>query len=97
MADEQAQQAQIYDSTLKEWILQQPGAIIAVLLPGAIYQETLSIEVVRPTFRADKVFRVLYEDDEYILHIEFESGSDNAMSARLLVYNASTLLTVSAA
>lgn len=58
------------------------------MLPGAIYQETLSIEVVRPTFRADKVFRVLYEDDEYILHIEFESGSDNAMSARLLVYNA---------
>ncbi len=88
MADEKAQQAQIYNSTLKEWIQQQPGAIIAVLLPGAIYQETLDIEVIRPTFRADKVFRVLYEDEEYILHIEFESGSDKSMSSRLLVYNA---------
>ena len=34
MADEEAQPAQAYDSTLKEWILQQPQEIIAVLLPG---------------------------------------------------------------
>ncbi len=87
MANEREQQPQVYDSTLKEWIQQQPTDIIAVLLPGAIYQETLDIEVIRPTFRADKVFRVLYEDEEHILHIEFESGSDKAMASRLLVYN----------
>ena len=87
MANEREQQPQVYDSTLKEWIQQQPADIIPVLLPGAIYQETLNIEVIRPTFRADKVFRVLYEDEEQILHIEFESGSDNSMASRLLVYN----------
>ena len=88
MADEKAQQSQQYDSTLKEWILQQPQEIIAVLLPGAIYQETVNVEVIKPTLRADKVFKVFYEGEEHILNIEFESGSDTSMSARLLVYNA---------
>ena len=88
MADEKTQPAQAYDSTLKEWILQQPQEIIAVLLPGAIYQETVNVEVIRPTIRADKVFKVFYEDEEQILHIEFESGSNTSMSARLLAYNA---------
>ena len=82
------EQAQTYDSTLKEWVLQQPQAVIAVLLPGAIYQETVNVEVVRPTVRADKVFKVLYEGAESILHIEFESGANITMAARLLVYNA---------
>ena len=88
MADEKTQPSQAYDSTLKEWILQQPQEIIAVLLPGAIYQETVNVEVIRPTIRADKVFKVFYEDEEQILHIEFESGSNTSMSARLLAYNA---------
>ncbi len=67
MADEKTQQSQAYDSTLKEWILQQPQEIIAVLLPGAIYQETVNVEVIRPTIRADKVFKVFYEGDEIAL------------------------------
>ncbi len=89
MADEKVQQQpQVYDSTLKEWMLQQPQAVISVLLPGAIYQETVNVEVIKPSIRADKVFKVFYEDEEHILHIEFESGSNTSMAARLLVYNA---------
>ena len=38
--------------------------------------------------RADKVFRVLYHDKQYILHIEFETGADDQLPSRLLVYNA---------
>ena len=60
MADEKEQQQpqQVYDSTLKEWMLQQPQAVISVLLPGAIYQETVNVEVIKPSIRADKVFKV---------------------------------------
>ena len=37
--------------------------------------------------RADKVFKVIIEDKEHIVDIEFESGTDSKMASRLLVYN----------
>ena len=38
--------------------------------------------------RSDRVFQVHYRGKEYILHIEFEAGSDDELPSRLLVYNA---------
>ena len=82
------QQYQVYDSSFKEWIAQQAGGIVPVLLPGAVYEETVTIELVRPTMRADKAFRIWYQGEEHILHLEFESRYDNQLKSRLLVYNA---------
>jgi hypothetical protein len=50
-------------------------------------EETLNVEIIRPTMRVDKVFRVNYRGEDHILHIEFESGADNDMPSRLLAYN----------
>jgi hypothetical protein len=50
-------------------------------------EETLNVEIIRPTMRVDKVFRVNYQGEDHILHIEFESGADNDMPSRLLAYN----------
>jgi hypothetical protein len=36
--------------------------------------------------RADRVFKVLYQGELYILDIEFETGTDTKMQARLLAY-----------
>jgi hypothetical protein len=79
---------QVYDTTFKKWITQETSEILPVLLPGAIYAATLNVEVVIPTKRVDKVFKILYDGQEQILHIEFETGYDNQLKSRLLVYNA---------
>jgi hypothetical protein len=52
---------QVYDSTFKQWITQQTAEILPVLLPGAIYEATLNVEVIVPTKRVDKVFKILYD------------------------------------
>jgi len=79
---------QVYDSSLKEWIFQQAPAILPLLLPGASYEQTLTVEQIRPTVRMDKVFRMMYHKEEHILHLEFETGYDRQLRSRLLVYNA---------
>jgi predicted transposase YdaD len=58
-------------------------------LPGAIYEATLDVEIIHPPMRVDKVFKILYDGEEQILHLEFETGYDDQLVSRLLVYNAS--------
>ncbi|HXR65169.1 MAG TPA: hypothetical protein VN729_04560 [Ktedonobacteraceae bacterium] len=82
------QRFQQFDTSLKGWVKDNPAHIIPVLLPGATFQEALDIEAIKPTMRADRVFKIFYRDKIYILNIEFESGSDEKMRARLLAYNA---------
>jgi hypothetical protein len=50
--------------------------------------DTLDVEIIRSTMRADKVFRVQYNGEDAILEIEFESGVDGDLPSRLLIYNA---------
>lgn len=85
---DQSQTGQRYDTTFKEWMEWQVSDILPVLLPGAIYQQTLTIELIKPTLRADKVFKMLYNGEERIFNPEFETGSDGKMASRLHVYNA---------
>jgi len=82
------QQAQPYDTSLKTWVKERPADILPILLPGTTYQETLDIEIIKPTMRVDKVFKVKYLSEDHILHLEFESGADNDMPSRLHAYNA---------
>ncbi len=86
MTDEQ--QRQPYDSSLKALVQEQAAEILPNFLPGAIFEQTLDIEIIRPTMRADKVYRVQYRDQPHILHLEFESGADSDMAPRLLTYHA---------
>lgn len=84
--------SQRFDSTLKELVQKQPQEILNVLLPGAVYEETLNVESIRPTIRADKVFKVMYNGQECILHLEFQSSYDKDMPSRLLKYNVSLFM-----
>lgn len=79
---------QPYDTTLKTWVKENPSEILPVIVPGAIFQEALDIEAIKPTMRADRVFKVLYRGTLHILDIEFETGTDTRMPERLLAYNA---------
>jgi hypothetical protein len=79
---------QPYDTSFKGWITQQAPTILPVLLPGAVYEQTLDVEIIRSTMRVDKVFKIRYHDEEHVLHLEFEAGYDSQLKSRLLVYNA---------
>jgi hypothetical protein len=78
---------QKYDTSFKDWVDQQPYDILPLLLPGAVYEKTLTVETSRSMMRADKVFKILYSGEEHILHLEFQTGSDAKLRSRLLVYN----------
>ncbi len=78
---------QKYDTSFKDLVEQQAPDILPLLLPGAVYEETLNVELSRSMMRADKVFKILYYGAEHILHLEFETGSDGELRSRLLVYN----------
>ncbi len=86
--EEQKKQAQVYDTSMKDLVDRQAKDILPVLLPGLTYQETLNIEIVKPVLRSDKVYLVMYQGKQHILHIEFESGKNKRMGARMLAYNA---------
>src|SRR5437763_10547954 len=78
---------QKYDTSFKDWVDQQAHDILPLLLPGATYEKTLTVEIIRSVMRADKVFKILYCGEEHILHLEFETKSDRKLRSRLLVYN----------
>jgi hypothetical protein len=82
------QKSQPYDTSLKTWVKEDPTHIIPTILPGAVFQEAIDIEAIKPTMRADRVFKVLYNGQLHILDIEFESATDANMRARLHAYNA---------
>jgi hypothetical protein len=81
-------QPQRYDTSFKNWLSQQAEDILPLLVPDVKYEETLTVEAHRSMMRADKVFKVQKHGKEYILHIEFETGTDGQLPSRLLVYNA---------
>src|SRR5260370_13702047 len=83
-----SQKAQRFDTSFKAWIRAHPRDILPQLLPGVTYVDTLDVEIVRSTMRADKVFKVIYNGEDAILEIEFESGTDSDLPSRLLIYNA---------
>ncbi len=62
--------------------------MLPYFLQDVVYQETLDIEVIRPLLRIDRVYKILYQGEAHILHLEFETGSNNRMAARLLDYHA---------
>ena len=85
---QKSQKAQRFDISFKAWIRAHPRDILPQLLPGVTYVDTLDVEIIRSTMRADKVFKVIYNGEDAILEIEFESGTDSDLPSRLLTYNA---------
>ena len=78
---------QPYDTLLKSLLEGQEKHMLPYFLPGAEYLETLNVEVIRPPLRVDRVYRVKYSGRKAIAHIEFESGSNHDMAARLAEYH----------
>jgi flagellar biosynthesis/type III secretory pathway protein FliH len=82
------EQQQPYDNALKSLLEGQEAQILPQFLPGAVYQETCDIEVIRPILRTDRVYKVWYKGVLHILHLEFQTSADADMAKRLLEYHA---------
>ncbi len=82
------QQQQPYDNVLKSLIEGHEQEILPHFLGGAEFLEVLNVEVLRTPLRVDRVYKVRYRSHAHILHLEFESGTDNKMAYRLLSYHA---------
>lgn len=71
---------QQYDATLKSFFQRQIPELLPVLLPGATYLETLDVERIKPTMRADRVYKMQYYEpaplstEEMIDEVEMNIG-----------------------
>jgi len=80
-------QQQPYDSSLKALFQEEAAGVIPLFLPGARFVEVCDVEVIRPTMRVDRVYKVQYRGKPHIFHLEFETGSDSDMAYRMLLYH----------
>ena len=81
------EQQQPYDNLLKSLLEGQEKQMLPYFIPGAEYLETLNVEVVRTPLRVDRAYLVKQKGYKKIAHLEFESGPNNDMAARLLDYH----------
>lgn len=81
------EQQQPYDNLLKSLLEGQEKQMLPYFVPGVEYLETLNVEAVRTPLRVDRVYLVRQRGRKKIAHLEFESGPNNDMAARLLDYH----------
>jgi len=87
--DEASQdQQQPYDNLLKSLLEGQEKLMLPYFVPDVEYLDTLNVEVVRTPLRVDRVYLVRHKGRKKIARLEFDSGPNNDMAARLLDYHA---------
>ncbi|MBV9231811.1 MAG: hypothetical protein JOZ18_21055 [Chloroflexi bacterium] len=79
---------QPYDSSVKAIFQEDTASILPHILEGAEFIDVLDIEVMRPPMRADRAYRIKYDDNLRILILEFQAGEDDDIAYRLLIYRA---------
>lgn len=81
-------QHQPYDSSMKSLLKEDAADILPRLLPGATLIDILDIEVLRSPMRADRAYRIQYRGKPHIFNLEIQSGADEEVAHRLLIYHA---------
>jgi hypothetical protein len=76
-----------WDDTMKRLIRLNPQDFVSWLLYGAQYKGSVSIELKNWTRETDFLLDVVLEEQEILLHLEFQSTDDENMGQRLLEYN----------
>ncbi|HLZ58364.1 MAG TPA: hypothetical protein VKR06_15605 [Ktedonosporobacter sp.] len=78
---------QPYDVSLKGVFEENVTRIVPRIVPGMRIERELTVEMIRPALRGDKVYLAWYRDRWHILHVEFESSDNVHMPMRLLTYH----------
>lgn len=76
-----------WDDSLKSLVNDNPQAFILWLLGKGQYKEKLPYKLKMWRLEVDALLKVEVEDEEMLLHIEFQTYHDSTMDERLLRYN----------
>lgn len=76
-----------WDSFAKRLIGLRPWQYASWLLSGAVFVETLNLELKAQEFLADALLKVLIAGQLALLHIEFQSYEEPTMAQRMLQYS----------
>ena len=76
-----------WDASLKVLLSENPQDFATWLLKGSVVKEKLLTEFTGRKVSADALLNVIYNGEEVLLHIEFQSENDTTMADRLLEYN----------
>ncbi len=76
-----------WDSTLKRLVKADPPAFVQWLLPEAVFQEELPVEIKSLQREVDALLTVTVKEQRMLLHIEFQTYNDSTMAERLMLYN----------
>ena len=76
-----------WDASLKVLLSEKPQDFATWILQGSVVKEKLLTEFTGRKVSADALLNVIYEGEEVLLHIEFQSENDTSMADRLLEYN----------
>src|SRR5437870_2286492 len=84
------QPSQQFDTTFKDWIRKSAAEILPLFLPDMVYEGPLDVEIIKPTMRTDRVFKVTSKElgEVNIVDVEFQVSFDPRLASRLLAYNA---------
>ncbi len=82
-----------FDTVMKQLAGRDPQAWVSFLLSNAVYESELNRELTLTNkIKADVLYHVMWDDEPIVLHVEFQSRSDNNMPQRVWEYNTSTRL-----
>ncbi len=79
--------AKPWDDTMKRLIRAHPQHFVSWVLKDAIFKAALSIELKNWTREADFLLDVIQNEQQMLVHMEFQSREDEDMAQRLLEYN----------
>ena len=76
---------------MKLLVRQDPQALVSFLVPGAVFEGMEDRELqAAPSVTSDTLYRIMWQEKQVILHVEFQVKRDPDMGERLWHYNALT-------
>ena len=82
-----------WDDSMKLLVRQDPQSLVSFLVPGAVFAGMEDRELqAAPSVTSDTLYRITWQEEQVILHVEFQRNPDLAMGRRLWHYNALTAI-----
>jgi predicted transposase YdaD len=76
---------------MKLLVRQDPQSLVSFLVPGAVFKGMEDRELqAAPSVTSDTLYRITWQEEQVILHVEFQLKRDPEMGERLWQYNALT-------
>jgi hypothetical protein len=76
-----------WDDTMKRLVRAYPQHFVSWILKGAVFKDALSIELKNWTRETDFLLDVIQNEQQMLVHMEFQNREDEDMAQRLLEYN----------